>query len=125
MKIHPYFTFYHFLGLIIILLIINVVIIKSKKENLKKLWNWKVLLVSFLITLLGLFYVETGVSGTFNFKSYGFPRKIFEMYHIIPAFEKDAPVRVYSKMNWENLLQNLLLFYGFILLVFNLLKLKK
>lgn len=111
MHIQNHFTFTHFLVSFIILLAVNLVLIKIRKDSFKSFWNWKTLGTAFAATLLGLFYIETGASGTYTFKSYGFPRKIFEMYHIIPSFEKDAVVRVFSKLNWGNLLQNFLLYY--------------
>ena len=122
MKIHPFFTFNHFLVLFVILLTVNLVLIKIRKGSLKSLWNWKILSFAFAATLLGLFYIETWASGTYTFKSYGFPRKIFEMHHIISCFEKDAAVRVFSKMIWKNFLQNFLLYFLMLHIIFEIIR---
>lgn len=120
MKIHPYFTFIHFAVIAVILLVATVLVCRSKKIPYIKLLNWKVMLLSLLPTFLGAFYKEHGFSGMYRYRSYGFPRKIFEIYNNIDG--TTPVVRVYSQMNWGYLLQNWILFYLFINLIFILFK---
>lgn len=105
--IHPNFTFYHFL--MIVVMLVGAIVMASKVFHKPFRFRWWAVIAAVVITLLGAFYTEKGVSGTYDVARYGFPRPIFEINRIIPAFEKDAVVRVHSRMHWDYFFQNFIL----------------
>lgn len=85
-------------------------------------FRWWTVIAAVVITLLGAFYTEKGVSGTYDVARYGFPRPIFEINRIIPAFERDAAVRVHTQLHWEYVFQNFILTFLFSELILKSLK---
>ena len=106
MKIHTAFTFYHFLELSGLLLILNFIILNFRKESFKKIWNWKFFAAAVLVTFLGLFYWEVRQSGDFTIKSFGFPRGFYELQKSYGSFT-EWNIFVFNKFYF---LQNLIIF---------------
>ncbi len=109
MNFHNQFTFYHFLLLSIILLIINILFLKFKKKPLKEFFSWKVLLFSILFTFLGLFYSEFRRSGDWFIDSFGFPRGFFEYKELRKSNGFTFFTTQYFNIFYFS--QNLILFY--------------
>lgn len=77
MNIHNQFSFNYFIVFTVILLAVNLLIFKFKKRSWRELFNWKLILLAFIFTFLGLFYTELSHSNDWIVKTYGFPRYFY------------------------------------------------
>lgn len=77
MNIHNQFSFNYFIVFTVILLVVNLLIFKFKKRSWRELFNWKLILLAFIFTFLGLFYSELSHSNDWIVKTYGFPRYFY------------------------------------------------
>lgn len=77
MNIHNQLTFNHFIIFLIFLLVVIFLIFKFKKRSWRELFNWKLILLAFIFTFLGLFYSELSHSNDWIVKTYGFPRYFY------------------------------------------------
>lgn len=109
MQVHNQFTTVHFLIASVVLLIINLLVIKLKKQNWKTLKNWKTLIFAFVLVLLGLLYTETSIDKDWKFETYGFPRYILLNKSSI---DQNAFVNMgITRFDYINFIQNLIVFY--------------
>jgi amino acid transporter len=77
MNIHNQFTSTYFLLLFIIFVVINLIILRFKKQNWKALLDWKVISLAIIITLLGLLYDESSKSNDWLIETSGFPKHFY------------------------------------------------
>lgn len=77
MDIHNQFTSMYFLFLFIIFVVINLVILRFKKQNWKVLLDWKVIASAVVLTLLGLLYCESSKSNNWLIETFGFPKYFY------------------------------------------------
>ena len=109
MDIHNQFTTTHFLILLTVFIVINLVILRFKKQNWAVLLDWKVMISAIVITLLGLFYFQTSNSKDWIIETAGFPKYFY--------FKKSSLGKEVF-MNWGivrfdyvNFLQNFILIF--------------
>jgi len=109
MDFHNQFTFFYFLAILIILLIVNYIALKAKKQNWKTLLNWKILMVAIIITFFGLLYTEISVSKDWKIETYGFPKYF---YLKKSSIEKESFLSLgIVRFHFINFIQNFILFY--------------
>jgi hypothetical protein len=109
MEIQHQFTTIYSLTASAILLIINLLVIRLKKQNWKTLINWKAFVFSFLLVLLGLFYSKTSIVPDWKMQTYGFPQYIFMSKS---SSGQDAFLSIgIKRFEYINFIQNLILFY--------------
>lgn len=109
MDFHNQFTFFYFLAILIILLIVNYIALKAKKQNWKTLLNWKILMVAIIITFLGLLYTEISMSKDWKIETYGFPKYF---YLKKSSIEKENFLSLgIVRFHFINFIQNFILFY--------------
>lgn len=109
MQVHNQFTTVHFLIVSVVLLIINLLVIKLKKQNWKTLKNWKSLIFAFVLVLLGLLYTETSIDKGWKIETYGFPQYILLNKSSI---DQNAFLNMrIMRFDYINFIQNLIVFY--------------
>ena len=109
MDIHNQFTSTYFLLLFIIFVVINLIILRFKKQNWRVLLDWKVIALAFIITLLGLLYCESSKSNDWLIETSGFPKYF---YLKKSSLGKDALMDWgIVQFDYINFLQNLILIF--------------
>ncbi|PQA93824.1 hypothetical protein SAMN05421796_106108 [Chryseobacterium piscicola] len=109
MDIHNQFTSMYFLLLFIIFVVINLIILRFKKQNWRVLLDWKVIALAFIITLLGLLYCESSKSNDWLIETSGFPKYF---YLKKSSLGKDALMDWgIVQFDYINFLQNLILIF--------------
>ncbi|WP_223605451.1 hypothetical protein [Chryseobacterium sp. OSA05B] len=109
MDIHNQFTSMYFLLLFTTFVALNLIILRFKKQNWKVLFDWKVIVSAFVITLLGLSYCESSKSNDWLIETSGFPKYFYL---------KKSSLGKDSLMDWGivqfdyiNFLENLILIF--------------
>ncbi len=123
MNIHTQFTFNHFLILAILLLVLNLILMKVKKVHFKIFFNWKILIVVMIVTLLGLFYSEIKHSGDFMIKSFGYPRDFY--FEKVVRKTNGFTLFTISYFNYFNFIQNFILYFLSLNLIIKIFKKSK
>lgn len=109
MDIHHQFTSMYFLLLLTVFIVINLVILRFKKQNWKVLLGWKVMALAFVITFLGLLYSESSKSEDWLIETYGFPKYF---YFKKSSLGKDAFMDWgIVQFDYINFLQNFILIF--------------
>lgn len=106
---HNEFTFYHFLILSVILLIVDIFILKFRKINWRDLLNWKILLLALVVTLLGLFYSELNFEKDWKIISYGFPKGFY--FEKISLGKQIFMKFTITRFDYMNFIQNFILYF--------------
>lgn len=117
MDFHNYFTSTYFLALLFVLIIANFAVIRQRKLNWKLLLDWKIILLTLIITFAGLLYSETSNSKDWIIKSYGFP-KYFYLKKYSANTDHFLSFEI-VRIDYINFIQNFVLFFltvGFIFL---------
>lgn len=118
MEIHNHFTNVHYVIVLTIFVITNLVVLRLKKQNWKALVDWKVISLAVIITLLGLLYNESSKSNDWLIETSGFPKHFYLKKSSVGSFVSFGIM----KFNIINLIQNFTLFYFLtytIFLIFN------
>lgn len=117
MDFHNQFSTIYFLVLLFVLIIANFVVIKRRKLSWKLLLDWKIILLTLIITFAGLLYSETSNSKDWIIKTFGFPRYFYLKKYLANTdhFLSFGILRI----DYINFIQNFVLFFlvvGFIFL---------
>ncbi|WP_345199628.1 hypothetical protein [Chryseobacterium ginsengisoli] len=123
MDFHNQFTTIYFLVLLFVLIIANFVVIKRRKLSWKLLLDWKIILITLIITFAGLLYSETSNSKDWIIKTFGFPKYFyFKKYSAnTDHFLSFEIVRI----DYINFIQNFALFFLAISFIFLCMKRRK
>ncbi|AZA49655.1 hypothetical protein EG346_16360 [Chryseobacterium carnipullorum] len=109
MDIHNQFTSMYFLLLFTTFVALNLIILRFKKQNWKVLFDWKVIVSAFVITLLGLSYCESSKSNDWLIETSGFPKYF---YLKKSSLGKDSLVDWgIVQFDYINFLENLILIF--------------
>ncbi len=116
MDFHNYFTTTYFLALLFVLIIANFVVIRQRKLSWKLLLDWKIILLTLIITFAGLLYSETSNSKDWIIKTYGFPKYFYLKKYSVGAdhFLSFGILRI----DYINFIQNFVLFFLVVGLIF-------
>ncbi|MFC3158227.1 hypothetical protein SAMN05443633_110102 [Chryseobacterium arachidis] len=117
MDFHNHFTTTYFLALLSVLIIANFAVIRQRKLNWKLLLDWKIILLTLIVTFAGLLYYETSNSKDWIIKTYGFPK-----YFYLKKYSANTDHFLsfgILRIDYINFIQNFVLFFlvvGFIFL---------
>jgi len=76
MEVYEQFTPVYSVMTSVILLLINLLMIRLKKQDWKTLRSWKTLILALIFVLMGLLHSEMSIGEDWKMEAYGFPHPI-------------------------------------------------
>ncbi len=109
MEVYAQFTLVYSVMVSVILLFINLMMIRLKKQDWKILGSWNTLILALVFVLIGLLHSEMSIDKDWKMEAYGFPHPVLLSKSSI---DQNAFLHIgIMRFHYINFILNLILFY--------------